>query len=121
MEFGESEFDGVLVLNLTGRLNAAAAAALDARLAASQAGGARDVLIDMKHVVYMGHSGFRVLIGHSRAIKAAGRKLVLACVPTLVFDVFALNGANAEVMFAGDHDDALAVLRPDAERARAGI
>lgn len=110
MHITEMSYEGVFVLDLGGRLDAAIAPTLADRLTASQRPAPRDVLLDLEHVTYIASASVRVLVTHVRTIRSAGRRMVLTDVPELVFEVFEINGLNQEFLFAMTRDEGLELL-----------
>ena len=110
MEIEETTVGGVLVLAVSGRIDTETAPALHARLAERVASDPRDVLLDFCDVIYVSSSGLRVLMMTAKALRVQQRRLVIAAVHEIVFQVFEINGFATLLSFAPTRAAGLAML-----------
>ena len=87
------------------------ASAGELRAAAEQAvdGGARDIVLDLAGVAFMGSAGLALLVEQRDAAAARGARLALAAVPRAVFRPLSLTGLLDVFEVHEDVDAALAV------------
>ena len=94
LEVTERHIGGILVLELTGRVDLAAARDLDTRLGALPHTTATRVVLDLAQLTYLSSLGLRAILMAAKAAHAARGKLVL-CSPNAeikrLFDVAFAN------------------------------
>lgn len=82
----------ILLLRITGRLDARWADALDADLSETVRSGARNILLNMKDVVYMSSAGIRVLIIYHKKLNALDGSFGVIKPSEAVHSVLSLSG-----------------------------
>lgn len=92
MKTSIQEIDGKLVAFLSGELDTAAAAEVEADLRPLLRSEGRDVVIDCTELEYIASSGLRILLGILKKVKADGGRVVLKNVNEVIRDVFELTG-----------------------------
>jgi anti-anti-sigma factor len=98
--------DGITQISLDGSLDIAGAAAIDLRM--NIVGGfAKCVLVDLRHVVFIGSMGLRSLVSPARAILARGGKMVLFGPNDLVEKVLRTSGIDSMLPIFHDYRAAL--------------
>jgi anti-anti-sigma factor len=108
VEITASDVDGVVVLEVNGRVNSQTAPALGERLTTALAGSEPRVALDVTAVDYLSSAGLRVLqiaLGQARANRG---KLVLYGLNTRVQDVFQISGFNTILTVCATRAEALA-------------
>jgi len=115
MEIEETTVGGALVLAIAGRIDTETAPELHARLSERLASDPRDVLLDLSDVIYVSSSGLRVLMMTAKALREQHRRLVIAAVHEIVFQVFEINGFATLLTFAPTRAAGLAMLREPAD------
>jgi anti-anti-sigma factor len=83
---------GVVVIPLSGRIDAVSAPELNKTLSARISGGARALLLDMSGVVFLSSSGLRTLLLVRKELMTLGGELRLAALQPQVFEVFLMTG-----------------------------
>ncbi|MBQ1683859.1 MAG: STAS domain-containing protein [Bacteroidales bacterium] len=92
MKTSIQEIDGKPVAFLSGELDTAAAAEVEADLRPLLGSEGRDVVIDCTELEYIASSGLRILLGILKKVKADGGRVVLKNVNEVIRDVFELTG-----------------------------
>lgn len=118
MQITETVSDGVVFVELAGRLDTDAAPLLEERIRAMMTSQPRHLLLDFSHVVYVSSSGLRVLLVLARAAQRHDRRLVLVAVDEIVYHVFDINGFARLLTFAPTRAAACALVgEPPPSRA----
>lgn len=94
MDIRQTRQGGILVLSISGRVDARWAETLDAELAESLRGGARHLILEMKNVAFISSAGIRVLIKYYKQLKALDGNLGIADPSETVKSVIALSGLD---------------------------
>lgn len=98
MKFTQSETqDGVLIIELDGRMDIAGVEEIDAKLSEAAA-SSKSIVIDMCRVDYMASLGIRKLLQTAKAVAHNGKKLSLVSPQSLVLGV--LKVANIDSIIA---------------------
>ncbi len=82
------------VLGLSGKLDVVTAPQLDETLNRLFHQGNLSIAIDLKELQYLSSSGIRILLGHYKKYKEAGRELVLMELPEHILEIIQLAGFN---------------------------
>lgn len=91
MEISQTQSDGSILLNLTGRLDTNTAPQLQGPLLAAVQSG-QGVLVDLGQIDYVSSAGLRVLLLAQKAAKSGGSKLTIQNVQPEVMEVFDITG-----------------------------
>lgn len=110
MELEETREAGVLLLKLSGRLDAETAPALQTAVLARVEGGETSIVLDLQDLQYVSSAGLRVVLMAAKRLQEAGGKLVVCSLQDGVLEVFRVSGMNAIIATADDRAGALAAL-----------
>jgi len=89
MELSVTELDPTTQrLNLSGRLDAMGAEAIETRFTATLCGADRSTIIDLQGVDFVASLGLRLFIGAARVVQRRGRQVVLFGAQPMVAAVF---------------------------------
>lgn len=91
IDLTENDSDGVLVAELAGRLDMAAAGDAESRLTKLISRG-KPVLLDLSRLSYASSAGLRVLLVCAKAAKAAGLRFGLAAPQEAVKEILEMSG-----------------------------
>lgn len=100
--------DGILVLRISGRLDAATGPAAEAAAASLLAPGDRSVVLDMSEVDFVASAGLRAVIVIMRA--ARGARFAACGLRPHVRDVFEISGLGTMLRLCATQDEARASL-----------
>jgi anti-anti-sigma factor len=90
VEIGERRQANILVLQPVGRIDNLTSAEFQARLLAAVTSSAEDIVIDFSSVEYISSAGLRALMAASR-LKPKERRLAVACLNSIVSEIFAIS------------------------------
>ncbi len=111
MEIAETKRDGVVILGLTGRLDASTAPSLEAKVSASIADGNQRFVIDCGQLDYISSAGLRALLVAAKRLNASGGKIVLASLKDQIKEVFDIAGFSSIFQVYRSAAEALAGIR----------
>ena len=97
MEIIEIQRGTVLILEPRGRIDTSGAKPFSNRFAEVMSAGARNVLIDMQHTVYISSAGFHALLVAHRLVDDSQGKLVLCGVSSELRRLFEIGRFLSEV------------------------
>ncbi len=121
MEIGERRQANILVLRPVGRIDNLTSAEFQARLLAAISSPG-DIVVDFTAVEYISSAGLRALMAASRS-KPKERKLAVACLNSIVSEIFAISRFSHVVPIFATVEEASAVWQmppqPQAEVLRA--
>jgi anti-anti-sigma factor len=92
MDLREEQVAGVIVVQITGRLDSTTSPMLGERLGAMLSAAKARVLVDFSQLEYISSAGFRVLLQAAKRADQNAAKLVLCGVSGKVRQVFDLGG-----------------------------
>ncbi len=95
---------------LSGRGDAAAIDGVEAAFTASITNGARNTILDLSGVPFMGSLGIRMLLSCSRVMARRDAKLVLFGVQPMVMDVFKVMALPDLIPIVDTEEAALALI-----------
>jgi anti-anti-sigma factor len=111
MEIATEELPGGITrVILAGSMDIAGAAAIDLRMNVI-AGAHNIVLVDLRHVSFIGSMGLSALVAPARAIKSRGGKMVLFGPNEMVAQVLNTSGIDAVIPVYSDLETAVAALQ----------
>jgi len=87
--------EGICVVEAEGRLDAAAAAQLEAELGSLLAEGKSKIVVDLGGISYVSSTGLRVLLVAIKKARRGGGDLKLCCLSPRVHDIFHMAGFTA--------------------------
>ena len=108
MQVAETGMDGIVLAAPEGRLDTAAAPAVEERLVALV--GASSVVLDLADVRFVSSAGLRVLLLAAKAAKAAGRGIAVCALQPGVREVFEISGFDRIIPAYATREQALAAL-----------
>jgi anti-anti-sigma factor len=101
----EEQKDGVLILRVTGRLDAGSSPQLEKRVMASiDDGNYANVLMNFENVDYLSSAGMRLLLSTTKKLKSKEGKFVISCVCDGVMEVIKMAGFD-HILNICDNDD----------------
>ncbi len=92
MEIIETKQNSATVLALSGRLDGLSSGALEQKVDALVAAGARKLVFDCSQLVYVSSAGLRVFLSSAKKMKAAGGTAAFAALSAPVMEIFELSG-----------------------------
>lgn len=110
MDITETRRDGLLIIDLAGRLDSNTSDEVDRVLTARIAEGAPKLLIDFQGVGYISSAGLRILLRCAKGMKASKGTLVLSSLDGSVFEVFEMSGLAKLFTFARTREDGIGML-----------
>ncbi len=110
MEVRRTNENGVTVLSLHGRFDAAAAPDAESTFKDFIAEHRGDVVLDLADVEYISSGGLRVIIMLSKAIENSGKALRLCALSPFVTEVFELTNLDKRYIPYDTRADAIASL-----------
>ena len=117
MEFSSRQFADVVVATPSGRIDHAAASALEQALlplAVGAANGNAGLVVDMAGVEYISSVGLRVLMVAAKQARAAGVRIAVAALQPIVGEIFAISRFDAVLDVYPSVRSALEAFSPDA-------
>jgi anti-anti-sigma factor len=105
----ESLEGGTRVLQLSGRLDNAAAADADATLS-MDAGATQALVLDLSELTYISSAGLRVILKAAKQAQGAKRSFAVAGLQPAVREIFAVTGFDTLIAIHGSRADALGKL-----------
>jgi len=111
MKISSRQIDGVVIVDMTGRLDAAAAGDGNDQLAQIIRGGQRNILVNLEKLEFISSAGLRVLLLAAKLLQQSGGKLKLCCANALVKDVLEMSGFTSLISLYATEGDAVASFR----------
>lgn len=102
--------DGILVLNVTGRLDAASSPAVEKKVIDFIDAGNHKVILDFSGVAYLSSAGMRLLLASTKKLKALGGKIVICSLSNMVMDVIKMAGFDNILTIQESEVEALSVF-----------
>ena len=110
MEMSEGKRGDVLILGLSGRLDATNSKAFEERILTVIDAGERRLLVDLSHLDYVSSAGLRVFLLAAKRLTGVNGKIVLCSLKEPVREVFDIAGFSSVFSLYGSSDEALASL-----------
>ena len=107
MEITERKKGTVVLLTLTGRLDASTSPKLEERMLALIDGGEKQILFNLEHLDYISSAGLRVLLMAAKKLKGVNGKIVLSSLKDQIREVFEIAGFSAIFPIFDSEDNAL--------------
>jgi anti-sigma B factor antagonist len=111
MEISESKRHGVVIVRLTGRLDASNAGALEQTLLGHIAGGNTRLVVDCEPLEYISSAGLRVLLVAAKRLKSGAGAIALAALKEPIKEVFDIAGFSSIFHVYATLDEAVAGLQ----------
>ena len=107
MEINEERKAGLVIVGLSGKLDATTAKAFEEKILAEISLGDRRFVIDLSQLEYVSSSGLRVFLVAAKRLHSTDGKIVLCSLKEHVRQVFDLAGFSSIFSIYGSRDDAL--------------
>jgi len=95
MEITEQKRGTVVLLTLTGRLDASTSGRLEEKLVGLIEGGERSFVLDFLNLDYISSAGLRVLLMAAKKLKGMNGRIVLSSLKDHIREVFDIAGFSA--------------------------
>lgn len=110
MEIKVTEQDGIVIVELAGRMDATTTPEFESATRALLAEGKKCLLIDMARLEYISSAGLRGILVLVKALKACSGKLAFCSLQPMAAEVFRISGFNAMLTVRDSREDALSAL-----------
>lgn len=110
MEIKEIKHEGVCVIQITGRLDAATAPDLEKKLQDLLQAGENNFLIDLTDLNYISSVGLRVLLVLAKKTKASAGQAVLCGLQEHVYEVFEISGFTSIFQIFKTREEGLSIF-----------
>lgn len=111
MNITQQQQDGIVTLNIAGRLDAVSALEADKEFGKVLDAGHDRLLIDLSELDYISSAGLRVLLVVAKRIQQNGGKVVLSELTPNVREVFEISGFSSIFKIFDTRGDAIAFLK----------
>lgn len=91
MNCNESEFGGVVVLKVSGRIDLSNADAFKDAMSTAQSNAAAGLVVDLANVDYISSAGLRSLMIVFKAGKALNKQFAIAALQPLLMEIFTIS------------------------------
>ena len=115
MEITEKQVDSVLVISLSGRLDAATSPQLEKLVIERLQAGANRLLFDLSALQYISSAGLRVLTMTLKNLSASEGRMALCGLQDPVQMVFDISGFNAYFAIAASRDEGIRQVTQNSE------
>ena len=110
MEMSEGKKGDVLILGLSGKLDATSSKAFEEKILTVIAVGERRLVVDLSQLDYVSSAGLRVFLLAAKRLTSTNGKLVLCSLKEQVREVFDIAGFSSVFSVYGSYDEALKSL-----------
>jgi anti-anti-sigma factor len=117
VQVSELRREGVLILGLDGRLDAASSPLLERKINSFLDSGQAKLIMNFDHVEYLSSAGMRLLLVVSKRAKGHGGKLVLAAVHEDVMEVIKVAGFDQFLEICHTEGEAIARFQGQGKEA----
>lgn len=107
MEITEKKTGDVVVLSLSGRLDATTAKTFESKILAQIESGDRRFIIDLAQLDYISSAGLRVLVLAAKQLGSVKGRIVLCSLKTPVREVFDIVGFSSTFPIYASPEDAM--------------
>lgn len=107
MEIRQEKKDGVLILNIIGRLDSNTANQLEDELIPIVDEGEENILVDFSDLDYISSAGLRLLLLAAKKMDKKDCKIILCSMKDFIHEVFEISGFTAIFTIAKNADEAL--------------
>lgn len=107
MNINNEIIDDIVVIRLNGRLDAYTSLDLENAINETIENGNRKIIINFKEIDYISSSGLRVILATLKQMNKQDGKLKLACLRTIVKEVFDIAGFTQLFEIYDTEDEAL--------------
>lgn len=110
MDFEEMREDDVLVISVSGRLDAETAPGFQEDVLSRVEQGETSIVFDLQNLQYVSSAGLRVVLMAAKRLQQSGGKLVVCSLQDTVLEVFKISGMDSIIETAIDRACALEAL-----------
>ena len=107
MEISEDRKADVVILALSGKLDATTAKTFEDKILAAINSGAQRLAVDLSQLNYVSSSGLRVFLLAAKQLQGTQGKIVLCALKDHVRQVFDLAGFSSVLSIYGSRDEAI--------------
>jgi stage II sporulation protein AA (anti-sigma F factor antagonist) len=107
----QKEKNGIMVLSISGRLDAVSAVEADKDFNSVIDDGHENLLIDLARLEYISSAGLRVLLVVAKRIQQGGGKVVLCTLSSNVKEVFEISGFSSIFSIFTTNEEAVEFLQ----------
>jgi anti-sigma B factor antagonist len=107
MEISEDRKADVVILSLSGKLDATTAKTFEDKILAAINSGAQRLAVDLSQLDYVSSSGLRVFLLAAKQLQGTQGKIVLCALKDHVRQVFDLAGFSSLLSISGSRDEAI--------------
>ncbi|MBA3722300.1 MAG: STAS domain-containing protein [Parachlamydiaceae bacterium] len=107
VEVTDEKKDDVLILRMTGRLDAISSPAAEKKVFEEINNGQIKIMLDFSGVDYLSSAGMRMLLSITKKLKSLTGKMVVCNVTENVMDVLKMSGFDHVIELSPNEDDAL--------------
>jgi anti-sigma B factor antagonist len=111
MEISETRREEIVVLRLSGRLDASTAGTLATRLRASIDAGERRFIVDAERLAYVDSAGLQTLLVAAKRLRPLAGRIVLSALAAPIRRIFDIAGLSTLFEIFPDESAAVAALR----------
>ncbi len=97
MEIHNRLENGILIIAIDGRLDAASAPVAGGEINKALQGEQNRLLFDLSSLEYLSSGGLRVILGAAKEIKRRDGKVALAALKQYVYEIFEVSGFTAMI------------------------
>jgi len=110
MEIHNRVENGILIIAIDGRLDAASAPVAEGEISKALEGEQNRLLFDLSGLEYLSSGGLRVILGAAKEIKRRDGKVALAALKQYVYEIFEVSGFTAMIPILNSIDEGLKAL-----------
>ena len=112
MEIDHKVENGILIIVISGRLDAAAAAIAEGEINKALEGEQNRLLFDLSALEYLSSGGLRVILSAAKEIRKREGKVALAALTQYVYEIFEVSGFSAMLPIKDSVEEGLKALSP---------
>ena len=98
MDIKHKTENGVLIIKINGRLDAATSPAADETIKKAMEADSNRLLFDLSDLEYLSSGGLRVILAAAKEIKRRNGKVALCCLNQYVDEIFEVSGFKSMIL-----------------------
>lgn len=110
MELNHLQEGKITIINIKGRLDAAAASAADNAIKKIIEGDCLRILFNFNDLEYLSSSGLKVILGTAKELKRKEGRFVLCSLNQFVEEIFVVSGINSLIPITNDIESGIKLL-----------
>jgi anti-sigma B factor antagonist len=110
MEITENRMAGVLILGLSGKLDATTAKTFEDKILAEIEAGDRRLMLDLSQLDYVSSAGLRVFLVAAKRLRSRDGKIALCSLRDHVQQVFDLSGFSSILSIYASREEGIKTL-----------